>query len=111
MFHLDLTISVGSRKALRLSSSARKLATVGEIVNLMSVDAQRFMDVMLYLHMVWSAPLQIILAAFFLWQTMGPSVMAGVGVMIILFPINGVMATILSKLQVFEQVYNTLYCF
>jgi ABC-type multidrug transport system fused ATPase/permease subunit len=87
------------RKALRLSSSARKLSTVGEIVNLMSVDAQRFMDVMLYLHMVWSAPLQILLAAFFLWQTMGASVMAGVGVMIILFPINGILATILSKLQ------------
>lgn len=83
-----------------MSGAARKSSTVGEIVNLMSVDAQRFMDVMLYLHMVWSAPLQIILASFFLWQTMGPSVLAGVGVMILLFPFNAVVATMLSKMQV-----------
>ena len=31
------------RKSLRMSSTARKESTVGEIVNLMSVDVQRFM--------------------------------------------------------------------
>ena len=31
------------RKAVKLSSTARKESTVGEIVNLMSVDVQRFM--------------------------------------------------------------------
>jgi ATP-binding cassette subfamily C (CFTR/MRP) protein 1 len=41
---------------------------VGEIVNLMSVDAQRFMDLITYINMIWSAPLQVILALYFLWQ-------------------------------------------
>lgn len=41
---------------------------MGEIVNLMSVDAQRFMDLAPFLNLVWSAPLQIILAIYFLWQ-------------------------------------------
>lgn len=58
-------------KALKLSNAARKESTVGEIVNLMSVDAQRFMDLVVYLNMIWSAPLQIALALYFLWQTLG----------------------------------------
>ena len=90
---------------MRLSNYARKDSTTGEIVNLMAVDAQRFMDLMMYFHMIWSSPLQIILAVFFLWQTMGPSVLAGVGVMILLIPVNAVMAFITRKLQVTLQVY------
>lgn len=34
-------ISAIYRKALRMSNSAKKESTVGEIVNLMAVDAQR----------------------------------------------------------------------
>lgn len=70
---------VGSiyKKALRLSNAARKESTVGEIVNLMAVDAQRFMDLTTYINMIWSAPLQIGLALFFLWDLLGPSVLAG----------------------------------
>ena len=66
----------------------------------MSVDAQRFMDLMTYLHILWSAPLQIVLAIFFLYIAMGPSVFAGVGVMILMIPINVVTAAISRRLQV-----------
>uniref|UniRef100_A0A8C7JQ85 Multidrug resistance-associated protein 1 n=1 Tax=Oncorhynchus kisutch TaxID=8019 RepID=A0A8C7JQ85_ONCKI len=51
------------RKALVISNAARRTSTVGEIVNLMSVDAQRFMDLITYINMIWSAPLQVILVA------------------------------------------------
>uniref|UniRef100_A0A803XV25 Multidrug resistance-associated protein 1 n=1 Tax=Meleagris gallopavo TaxID=9103 RepID=A0A803XV25_MELGA len=54
--------------ALVITNSARKTSTVGEIVNLMSVDAQRFMDLATYINMIWSAPLQVILALYLLWQ-------------------------------------------
>ena len=54
-----------------MSNKARKDSTLGEIVNLMSVDAQRFMDLMPYLNVIWSAPLQIALALYFLWGTLG----------------------------------------
>ncbi|CAG7831109.1 unnamed protein product [Allacma fusca] len=47
-------VSAIYRKALLISNSARKESTVGEIVNLMSVDAQRFMDLTAYLNMIWS---------------------------------------------------------
>uniref|UniRef100_A0A0K8SLI1 ABC-type glutathione-S-conjugate transporter n=1 Tax=Lygus hesperus TaxID=30085 RepID=A0A0K8SLI1_LYGHE len=98
-------ISTIYRKALRLSSASRKESTVGEIVNLMSVDAQRFMDLTTYLNMVWSAPLQISLALYFLWQTLGPSVLAGLAVMIILIPVNGVIANKMKTLQI-KQMKN-----
>lgn len=70
-------ISAIYRKALIISNSARKESTVGEIVNLMAVDAQRFMDLVTYINMLWSAPLQIGLALYFLWDILGPSVLAG----------------------------------
>lgn len=54
-------------QALVITNSARKSSTVGEIVNLMSVDAQRFMDLATYINMIWSAPLQVTLALYFLW--------------------------------------------
>ena len=55
-------------QALVITNSVKRESTVGEIVNLMSVDAQRFMDVVPFINLLWSAPLQIILAVYFLWQ-------------------------------------------
>jgi ATP-binding cassette subfamily C (CFTR/MRP) protein 1 len=46
-------ISTIYRKSLRMNSASKKDSTVGEIVNLMSVDAQRFMDLIPYLNMLW----------------------------------------------------------
>ncbi len=87
-------------QALRQSSKSRQITTVGEVVNLMSVDAQRLMDTMTYVHIVWSAPLQIILSLIFLYQTMGPSIFAGFAVMVIMIPVNGVLASQSRKFQV-----------
>ncbi|KAM6155275.1 multidrug resistance-associated protein 1 isoform 1-T1 [Rhynchocyon petersi] len=88
------------RKALVITNAARKSSTVGEIVNLMSVDAQRFMDLATYLNMIWSAPLQVILALSLLWMNLGASVLAGVAVMILMVPLNAVMAMKTKTYQV-----------
>uniref|UniRef100_A0A8C3X7S2 Multidrug resistance-associated protein 1 n=1 Tax=Catagonus wagneri TaxID=51154 RepID=A0A8C3X7S2_9CETA len=88
------------KKALTLSNQARKQYTVGETVNLMSVDAQKLMDVTNFIHLLWSNVLQIILSIYFLWAELGPSVLAGVGVMVLLIPLNGVIATKNRSIQV-----------
>lgn len=88
------------RKALVITNAARKSSTVGEIVNLMSVDAQRFMDLATYINMIWSAPLQVILALYLLWLNLGPSVLAGVAVMVLMVPLNAVMAMKTKTYQV-----------
>uniref|UniRef100_A0A4W3HY97 Multidrug resistance-associated protein 1 n=1 Tax=Callorhinchus milii TaxID=7868 RepID=A0A4W3HY97_CALMI len=91
------------RKALVITNEARKTSTIGEIVNLMSVDAQRLMDLITYINMMWSAPLQVTLAMYFLWQNLGPSVLAGVAVMILLVPINSMIAMKTKDLQVTQM--------
>ena len=65
----------------------------------MSVDAQRFMDLTPYLHIIWSGPLQIVLALIFLYKTMGPSIFAGFGVTVLLIPVNAIIATSIKRLQ------------
>ncbi|KAJ8967485.1 hypothetical protein NQ314_002799 [Rhamnusium bicolor] len=84
---------------------ARKESTVGEIVNLMAVDAQKFIELTAFLNMIWSAPLQIFLSLYFLWYELGPSVLAGLAVMIILIPVNGFIANKVKTLQI-RQMKN-----
>ena len=74
----------------------------------MSVDAQRFMDCMTYINMLWSAPLQIIVSLALLWDILGPSVLAGLAIMVLLIPINIVIANNVKKMQVsaVQQLVN-----
>ncbi|XP_015764594.1 PREDICTED: multidrug resistance-associated protein 1-like, partial [Acropora digitifera] len=108
-FHVMVTLGLKVRtavvgmvysKALLLNNSARKESTAGEIVNLMSVDAQRLMDLMTYLNSLWSSPFQIIVSLYFLYNTMGVSILAGVGVMLLMVPTNVLVSRIARKLQV-----------
>ncbi|XP_039546373.1 canalicular multispecific organic anion transporter 1 isoform X1 [Pimephales promelas] len=88
------------KKALVVSNDSRKESTAGEIVNLMSADAQRFNDVTNFIHLLWSCPLQIALSIVFLWIELGPSVLAGLLVMVLMVPINGWLATKSRAFQV-----------
>lgn len=92
-------ISLIYKKSLVISNNARKESTVGEIVNLMSIDTNRFGDVGNTINILWSAPLQICLSVYFLWQELGPSVLAGLAVMVLLFPINALIANRMKKLH------------
>uniref|UniRef100_A0A0K0D2F6 ABC transmembrane type-1 domain-containing protein n=1 Tax=Angiostrongylus cantonensis TaxID=6313 RepID=A0A0K0D2F6_ANGCA len=66
------------RKTLRLSNTARRAKTVGEIVNLMSIDVDRFQQISPNTMQYWSNPLQIVLALFFLFHQIGLPVLSGV---------------------------------
>lgn len=98
-------VSAIYKKALCMSNAARKKSTTGEIVNLMAVDAQQFIHIALFLNMIWSAPLQIILAVYFLWAILGPSVLAGLAVMVVLIPVNGYIANRVKTLHM-KQMKN-----
>jgi len=66
----------------------------------MSVDAQRFMELTAYINMLWSAPFQMCISLYLLWMVLGPSILAGVGVMVLMVPINGVIAKYIRNFQV-----------
>lgn len=93
------------RKALRLSNEGRSTKTTGDIVNYMAVDAQRLQDLTQFAQQGWSAPFQIIICMVSLYNLVGWSMFAGVGVMIIMMPIQGYVSRLMRNLQK-EQMKN-----
>lgn len=57
-----------------MSNASRKAATIGETVNLVSVDVQKLMDLIIYFNGTWLAPIRIITCFIFLWQVKYDSV-------------------------------------
>ncbi|KAJ5906784.1 Metal resistance protein YCF1 [Penicillium subrubescens] len=90
-------------KALRLSSEGRATKTTGDIVNHMAVDQQRLSDLTQFGTQLLSAPFQITLCMLSLYQLVGPSMFAGVGMMILMIPLNGVIARMMKKLQIIQM--------
>jgi ABC-type multidrug transport system fused ATPase/permease subunit len=87
------------RKALKLSNEGRSSKSTGDIVNYMAVDAQRLQDLTQFAQQLWSAPFQITLCMISLYQLVGWSMLAGIGVMIFMIPINGFIARYMKNLQ------------
>ncbi|KAI6713934.1 hypothetical protein JHW43_003484 [Diplocarpon mali] len=92
-------------KSLKLSNEGRASKTTGDIVNYMAVDTQRLQDLTQYGQQLWSAPYQITLCMISLYNLVGLSMLAGVGAMILMIPINGLIARLMKKLQK-EQMKN-----
>ena len=61
-------VAVVYKKAFDISNHGRQDYTTGEITNLMSVDSSRLQNLTPFLHMVWSALLQIGVSLFLLFQ-------------------------------------------
>lgn len=112
--HFERTFSTGMnvrtavaaevyKKALKLSSEARSYRTVGDTINLMTVDAQRLQDFCPNGNMLWSGPLQVIICMFSLYKLVGPSMWFGIGVMLVLTPLNAALAVFQKRMQK-EQV-------
>lgn len=94
----SLTVAIYN-KSLRLSNEAKQESNTGDIVNLMSVDVQRLQDLLQNLQIIWSGPFQIILCLYSLYNLLGSPMFAGVFIMIVMIPLNGVIARYQKKLQ------------
>ncbi|GFN98114.1 cystic fibrosis transmembrane conductance regulator [Plakobranchus ocellatus] len=87
------------KKCLRLSNKALNESSVGQIVNLMSNDVNRFDQAVIFLHFLWVGPLQALAVLIILWYELGPSVLAGFLVLVLLIPVQGFMGKLFSKLR------------
>ncbi|KAI4538922.1 hypothetical protein MG293_011189 [Ovis ammon polii] len=87
------------RKALRLSSSAMRKTTTGQVINLMSNDVNRFDQVTMFLHYLWVGPLQAIAVTALLWMEIGMSCLAGMAVLIILLLLQSCFGKLFSSLR------------
>ena len=98
------------KKALKLTSAVKQASSVGQMVNLISLDAQRFMEFMGFAHMLRSCPLQLILAMYFLYNVLDYAASAGVIVIILTVPINAFAFSHVRQLQVRKLKRGTVSC-
>ncbi|XP_062999664.1 ATP-binding cassette sub-family C member 6 isoform X2 [Elgaria multicarinata webbii] len=94
------------RKILVMSPAAKKATTAGEIVNLVSVDVQKLMDLIIYFNGTWLAPIRIIICFIFLWQLLGPSVLSALIVFLFLLPLNFAISKKRSHFQEAQMKYK-----
>ncbi|NXU19083.1 MRP1 protein, partial [Pardalotus punctatus] len=94
------------KKALTLANSSRQQFTTGQIVNLMSADAQQLLELTINMNLLWSAPFQIIMAVVFLCKELGPSVLAGVALLLLVVPVNALIAAKVRRLKKSQMKYS-----
>uniref|UniRef100_A0A7S0BN76 Probable ATP-dependent transporter ycf16 n=1 Tax=Rhodosorus marinus TaxID=101924 RepID=A0A7S0BN76_9RHOD len=80
--------SVVYRKAIHISSSSRSGSSVGEIINLMQLDAESIGRFALSINALWSAPLQLIISVALLYVFIGPSSIVGLAATLLTIPIQ-----------------------
>lgn len=88
------------RKTLRLSNRGKRNSTTGQIVNLMSVDAQRVADFIQNFNTIIATPTLILISLALLYQQLGVSTVAGLLVMIFNIPFN---AFVTMKVRFLQQ--------
>jgi ATP-binding cassette, subfamily C (CFTR/MRP), member 4 len=64
--------------------------TAGQVVNLISNDVNRFDNAPIFFHYLWIGPLQTLLCAALMYQTMGWSVFVGIAILLLTIPLQGV---------------------
>lgn len=76
------------RKALKLSKSALIDTTIGQTVNLMSNDVNRFDFLIIHIHHLFIAPIEACVVIYLLYTTVHPAALAGVGIMLAFVPLQ-----------------------
>ncbi|KAK9869834.1 hypothetical protein WA026_003563 [Henosepilachna vigintioctopunctata] len=102
--HLGMKLRVACcsliyRKALRLSSTALGQTTVGQVVNLLSNDVNRFDVAVMFAHHLWVGPLETLVVLYLLYTKIGESAFVGIIILIIFIPIQMYIGKKISKIR------------
>ncbi|CAM0879850.1 unnamed protein product [Alopecurus aequalis] len=81
-------VAVVYKKGLSLSSGSRQSRTSGEMINIISVDADRVGLFSWYMHDLWLVPLQVAMALFILYSTLGIASLAALAATIVVMLAN-----------------------
>eukprot|EP00937_MAST-01D_sp_MAST-1D-sp2_P004006 g4006.t1 len=96
---LGAAVDAVFNKAMRLSPAARARLRSGKIVNLMQSDARRLYDTSWFWHLQWAAVFQVVSSTALLFWFLGPPMLAGLGAMVLLLPLNALLARRQSRLS------------
>ena len=87
-------------KALKISNAALRATTVGHIMNILSKDVTSFDNSLVYAHYLYVGPLQMFCIIGLLWYEIGISCLAGIAVMVLYLPLQGLMGRLFGQLRV-----------
>lgn len=93
VLHVGMKIRVACcaliyRKALKLSQTSLRKTNIGQIVNLLSNDVNRFDVAVVFAHQIWIGPLECIIVTYLMYQEVGVSAVFGVTVLLLFIPIQ-----------------------
>ncbi|KAJ1553509.1 hypothetical protein HK405_007699, partial [Cladochytrium tenue] len=84
-----LLTAVAYRKSLRLSGASRRIFNNGRITNIISSDLPRLEQLLMYFHLFWTYPLQIIVILGLLIHELGAiAALSGVFVLVLVAPLQ-----------------------
>jgi len=75
-------------QCLKLSQGSLGQTTIGQMVNIMSNDVNRFDMSVLFLHYLWVGPLQALITTVILMFVIGPSCLVGLAILILFAPLQ-----------------------
>ena len=84
---------------MKLSNAALGKRTIGQMVNFLSNDVNRYDNCTLFIHYLWSAPLQLLIVVFLTWQQIGPSTLMGAALVLLFVPLQSWIGRVFSKLR------------
>ncbi|XP_054168884.1 ATP-binding cassette sub-family C member 4-like [Oppia nitens] len=88
------------KKALRLSHKALGRTTVGQMVNLLSNDVNRFDNSFIFIPFIFTAPFQTVVSlAYLYWAGLQWSVLVGCSVLVVYLPFQMYMGRLFSQLR------------
>ena len=98
-------------QAMRLSCIARHGHSVGEMVNLLSVDSEKVKEMFVWLDAVWYPVFAVVLCIGFLWQVVGVAALSGLALLSILILVNVVfLGSKIAQYQVHFLVTHLQIC-
>jgi len=74
-------------RVLQLTPTGKMGLTTGAVTNLFAIDTQKIFEVTAEGHLLWSAPLSMLLVAILLIVVVGPSMVVGIALLVLFVPV------------------------
>ncbi|KAG1677886.1 Multidrug resistance-associated protein 4 [Nymphon striatum] len=99
---LKIKVALGAliyRKVLKLSHESLNKTSVGQIINILSNDLQKFDLAIMYINYAWIVPLQLLIVGWILWIKVGKIGIIGLSVFVLFVPLQSYIGRIFAKLS------------
>ena len=87
------------KKALKLSRASVGQTAVGQIVNIMSNDVNRFDEFTIFASYLVVAPIQTAIIVYIVWTYLDVACLAGIGLLLLFIPFQALMGRLFSGVR------------